>query len=104
MKNRVLSLIVAMALLAPVCATRAMAQETTATITGQVIDAAGDAVSGADITITNVSTREERKTRSGEDGYYSLPSIPPGVYDVSVKVQGFKEYVNKSVEMSVNDR
>lgn len=97
-------LILVMALLAPLCATSAMAQETTATITGQVTDAAGAAVPGADITITNVSTREERKTRSGEDGYYSLPSIPPGVYDVSVKVQGFKEYLNKSIEISVNDR
>jgi hypothetical protein len=104
MKKRILSFALATALLAVGCVPSAIAQETTATITGQVTDAAGAGVPGAEITITNVSTRDERRIRSGDDGYYSLPLIPPGIYDVSVKAQGFKEYVNKSVEMLVNDR
>lgn len=102
MKNISLALI--MMLLVSACAPIALAQETTATITGQITDSSGAAVSDADVTITSLSTREERKAKSGEDGYYSLTSIPPGIYDISVRVQGFKEYINKHVELLVNDR
>ncbi|HJQ70996.1 MAG TPA: carboxypeptidase regulatory-like domain-containing protein [Blastocatellia bacterium] len=86
------------------CSVSAVAQETTATITGQVVDSDGAAVPDADITLTNVRTREERKTKSGDDGYYSLTFIPPGLYDLSVRAQGFKEFQNKAIELFVNDR
>ena len=82
----------------------ARAQETTATTSGQVTDSAGAAVSGAEVTLRSIRTREERKTTSNDEGYYSLTFITPGIYDFSVKVQGFKEYVNKSIELLVNDR
>ncbi|MEN3334693.1 MAG: hypothetical protein V7641_4058 [Blastocatellia bacterium] len=82
----------------------AMAQETTATINGQVIDPSGAVVASADITLTNLKTREARTTKTGDDGYYSLTFIPPGIYDFSVKAQGFREFLNRSVELLVNDR
>lgn len=82
----------------------AMAQETTATITGQVTDSSGAVVPNAEITLTNVKTLEVRSVKSGEDGYYSLPFILPGVYDLSIKAQGFKEYQNKTIELFVNDK
>ncbi len=91
-------------LLLLVCVRSAMAQETTATVNGQVTDQAGAVVSGAEIVLTNVSTREEVKTKSADDGYYSLSNIPPGVYNFAFKAQGFKEYLNKNVELLVNDR
>lgn len=81
-----------------------MAQETTATINGQVADAAGAVISGADLTLTNVKTHETRTTKTGDDGYYSLTFIPPGIYDFSVKSQGFKEFLNRGIELLVNDR
>jgi len=81
-----------------------MAQETTATINGQVIDPSGAAVANADITLTNLKTKEARTTKTGDDGYYSLTFIPPGIYDFSVKTQGFKEFLNRSIELLVNDR
>lgn len=104
MKNRITTFAVAVAMLLLACATSVVAQETTATISGQITDSSGAAVAGAEIRMTSLSTRDERKTKSGDDGYYSLTFIPPGIYDVSVKVQGFKEYLNKSIELLVNDR
>jgi Carboxypeptidase regulatory-like domain/TonB-dependent Receptor Plug Domain len=86
------------------CAPGAMAQETTATITGQVTDQSGAAISGADVTLTNTRTGEARNTKTSDDGYYSLTFIPPGVYDLSVKLPGFKEAINKDLELFVNDR
>ena len=104
MKARICALALVAALLGVVCAPVALAQETTATITGQIIDSSGAAVAGAEITLTNVNTRDERRAKSGDDGYYSLTQLTPGIYDISVKVQGFKEYINKKVEFLVNDR
>jgi len=92
------------ALLLMVCNMGAMAQETTATITGQVTDTSGAVVPNAEIALTNVKTLETRSVKAGEDGYYSLPFILPGVYDLSIKAQGFKEYQNKTIELFVNDK
>ncbi|HXG95138.1 MAG TPA: TonB-dependent receptor [Blastocatellia bacterium] len=92
------------ALLVLLCSSAAMAQVTTATLTGQVTDQNGAAVSGADVTVTNVSTQEQRATKSGDDGYYTLTNINPGIYDLSVKAQGFKEFANKNIEFLVGDR
>src|ERR1700742_1446303 len=74
------------------------AQETTATINGQVVDSSGAVISAADVTVTNVKTHEMRMTKSGDDGYYTLTFLTPGVYDLSIKAQGFKEYLNRNVE------
>ncbi len=82
----------------------AFAQETTARIIGQVTDPAGAIINNAEVTLTNTGTREERKATTDDNGSYSLTLIPPGVYVLSVKVTGFKEYINQGLEVSVNDR
>jgi hypothetical protein len=104
MKPAALPLILLAAFILLLLSASARAQETTATITGQVTDGTGAAVAGAEVALTNMSTREERKTTSNEEGYYSLTFITPGIYDLSIKLEGFKEYLNKSIELLVNDR
>jgi outer membrane receptor protein involved in Fe transport len=81
-----------------------VAQETTARISGQVTDAQGAAVAGADVELTNLNTGEKTLVKAGDDGYYSITFIQPGRYDLTVKIQGFKEYANKAIEVLVNDR
>ncbi|HET6648177.1 MAG TPA: carboxypeptidase regulatory-like domain-containing protein [Pyrinomonadaceae bacterium] len=80
------------------------AQETTARITGQITDPTGASVNKAEVSLTNTSTGEERKVTSDESGNYSLAQIPPGTYVLSVKLGGFKEFINQGLEVSVNDR
>ncbi|MBA3323270.1 MAG: carboxypeptidase regulatory-like domain-containing protein, partial [Pyrinomonadaceae bacterium] len=80
------------------------AQETTARVTGQVTDAAGAVVSNAEVTLTNRATREERKVQTDEDGNYVLTQVQPGAYDLSIRGQSFKEYVNQNFDLNVNDR
>lgn len=82
----------------------AFAQEVTATITGTVTDPAGAVVPSAEVTLTNRNTREERRAKADDDGNYVLTQIQPGVYDLSVRMQGFKEVVNSGIEVNVNDR
>jgi len=80
------------------------AQETTARISGQVTDQSGAVVAGADIELTSLKTGEKFRAKADDSGYYSITFIPPGIYDMSVKMQGFKEFSNKAIELLVNDR
>ena len=80
------------------------AQDVTARIDGQVMDPAGAVVMGATVTLTNTKTGEVRTVESNDSGQYTLTLIPPGTYDLSVKAQGFKEYLSKGLELNVNDR
>ncbi|MGI8898446.1 MAG: carboxypeptidase-like regulatory domain-containing protein, partial [Pyrinomonadaceae bacterium] len=54
------------------CVVSARAQDTTARISGQITDAAGAAIPNAEITLVNTNTREERKTKTDDSGYYAL--------------------------------
>ena len=80
------------------------AQDITARIDGQVTDPAGAVVTNATITLTNTKTGEVRTIQSDDNGSYTLTQIQPGTYDLSVRAQGFKEYLSKAMEISVNDR
>jgi hypothetical protein len=104
MKNALKHIALLVTLLLSFFSLSAMAQETTATVNGQITDSAGAVISGAEITLTHLATKEVRTVKSNEEGYYSLNLIKPGLYDLSVKLQGFKEYINKGVELLVNDR
>lgn len=104
MKNALKHVALIMTLLLSFSNLSVLAQETTATVNGQITDSAGAVISKADITLTNLATKETRTIQSSDEGYYTLTLIKPGIYDLSVKLQGFKEYINKGLELLVNDR
>jgi outer membrane receptor protein involved in Fe transport len=85
-------------------ATHTFAQDITARIDGQVTDPAGASVTKATVTLTNTKTGDVRTVMSDDSGAYTLTLIQPGTYDLSVRAQGFKEYLSKGLEISVNDR
>jgi hypothetical protein len=104
MKNALKHVALLLTLLLSFFSLSALAQETTATINGQVTDPAGAVVSGAEITLTNLATKEARTVKSNDEGYYSHTFIRPGLYDLSIKLSGFKEYISRGLELLVNDR
>ncbi|MFN0166574.1 MAG: carboxypeptidase regulatory-like domain-containing protein [Bryobacteraceae bacterium] len=65
--------------------------DTYTSIRGLITDPTGAAVSGAVVTVKNAATGEERSTSSDSAGYYSLPSMAPGTYAVTVTHPGFKK-------------
>ena len=66
-----------------------MAQQTTASLVGNVTDSSGAAVAGATVSATNTNTNAIRTTQTESDGKYSIPSLAPGPYAVSVAMTGF---------------
>lgn len=85
-------------------ATTAMAQTNKATITGTVTDLTGAIIRGAKVTVTNTGTRAERVTTTSDSGTYSVPSLDPGEYTVTVEADGFKKSVQEKINLQTNDR
>ncbi|HZI19208.1 MAG TPA: carboxypeptidase regulatory-like domain-containing protein [Pyrinomonadaceae bacterium] len=92
------------ALLLCVCAPPAAAQEITGSIVGTVTDPAGAVVPNAEIVLRNRNTGEERRVQTDGEGRYVLPRLQPGLYDLTIRAQGFKEHVFRALEINVNDR
>ena len=80
-------------------ATFALAQ--TASIGGTVTDSAGAVVVGAEITVRNVGSNAIRTATSSGTGAYSVPSLPPGVYEVTAKMASFKGFHAPDVQLTV---
>jgi Carboxypeptidase regulatory-like domain len=59
------------------------------TISGTIRDPTGAVIPGAVVTIRNVETGIRQTTTSNQDGFYSLPSLPIGDYDIAVRHVGF---------------
>src|SRR5271170_328518 len=61
-----------------------------ASINGTVTDASGAVVPGADISVSNQATNATRATRTDATGTYSVSSLVPGIYDITVAKAGLK--------------
>ena len=84
------------------CASMAMAQVNTATLSGTVTDPQGLAVKGAKLTISNAGTGAERTAVSDDAGRYKVVGLPPGTYKVNVNGgANFATYQNDSVVVTV---
>ena len=80
----------------------AFAQGTTGTLRGQVLDPASAVVPNAEVTITNQETGVSVKVTTTSAGTYSLPSLIPGMYKITVDAKGFKSFVKKNVSVIAN--
>jgi hypothetical protein len=85
------------------CATM-MAQESRATITGNVTDPQGAAIPGANVVAKNPATNAEVKAASNESGLYVLPLLNAGTWTVTATAVGFKAAVDNSVELRASER
>ena len=88
-------------LVAALLATSPALAQSTATLQGTVNDAKGAVLPNATVVVRNRSTSSERTTQTDSDGNYHVAALPPGVYSVEVRVQGFKTQVADSVTLEV---
>ena len=70
-------------------------------MTGTVLDESGGAVRGASITLHQPETNRSYQTTSNDSGYYAIPNIPPGIYELTVSFKGFATSIRKDLELTV---
>src|SRR5215813_9503015 len=73
----------------------------TATLKGTVFDPNGAVVSGAIVTVTNTEKGISKTARSGADGTYQIPLLPPGSYQLQVEATGFIKELVRDLQMTL---
>ena len=95
--NRTIVVLVVLCL----CGAIAFSQSDRGTITGTVSDASGAVVPGAQISLTNVETGSHFQTVTTETGNYTMPSLPNGVYSMTIEQKGFSKYSQVNIRVQV---
>jgi carboxypeptidase family protein len=68
-----------------------------ASIQGTVLDQQGNAIAGANVTITNQDTGIVHNTVTSAEGFYRVSELAPGKYTVAVEAAGFKKSTSTDV-------
>jgi hypothetical protein len=71
-------------------------------ISGTVKDPAGRVIANAAVTLQEVNTGLIYRARTDSKGYYTLPVLPVGTYELEVKVSGFRGYQRKGIVLDTN--
>ncbi|WP_162180000.1 TonB-dependent receptor [Bryobacter aggregatus] len=78
------------------------AQVLSGSLVGNVTDSSGAAVAGAIVKITEGATGQTRELEANSSGTYTISTIPPGTYTVSIAKAGFRSHVASSVIVRLN--
>src|SRR5882672_868789 len=70
--------------------------------TGVVVDQSGSAVPNAKVTVTNQATHISQFSMSTDNGNFRISSLPGGVYTIEVEASGFKQWIQKDVQVESN--
>jgi hypothetical protein len=97
LRSALLSLVVVAA-----SAATALAQTVTGTVQGTVRDSSGAVMPGVTITARSADTGQARETVSNDSGFYSIPFLPLGGYDVTASLSGFRTLVREQVGVTLN--
>jgi hypothetical protein len=79
------------------------AQSDRASITGTVADQTGAVVAGAEVTVSNVDTHVQWKTKSNEVGLYTVVNLPIGSYKISFSKSGFKTFERDGLTLLISE-
>jgi Carboxypeptidase regulatory-like domain len=78
------------------------AQTTTGLITGVVADSTGAVLPGAQVSVVNRDTGQERIAVSDSSGLYVVPQLAPGAYTLTAKKEGFASIKQDNIQLLVN--
>ena len=81
----------------------AVCAQSTGTIAGVISDQSGAVLPGVTLEVTNIATGQLRTAVTGVDGYYAIPLLQPGAYDVKATLAGFKPLLRKHNTVTVGD-
>ena len=71
-----------------------LAQTTTATLRGKIVDENGQGIAGAEVNAVSTTTGFVHTVKSGSDGSYQMAGVTPGSYNVVVAAPGREPQTN----------
>jgi outer membrane receptor protein involved in Fe transport len=75
---------------------------TTGSISGTVLDPTSAVVSGAKVTAQNIATGQTMNDATNDTGYFTLRSVPVGVYKITITAKGFRTVQVPQIEVAVS--
>lgn len=78
-----------------------LAQYTTTSLSGTVLDPSGAPVAGAAITVEGMDNGLHQTGASGDAGNFSFPALQVGRYQISVEKPGFAKYIQTGLNLSI---
>lgn len=80
----------------------ASGQTVTGTLQGTVSDSKGAVVPGAEVTVRNAETGQERNLKTNSEGSYTTTFLPIGHYVITASGQGFRPVTQENIEVTLN--
>ncbi len=74
----------------------------TGSISGVITDKSGAVITGASVTATDTQTGVHTTQTTDAKGFYNLPTLAVGTYDVEIKQTGFKTYRQTGLVIDAN--
>ena len=72
-----------------------------AQLNGTIQDTTGRIIVGASVIARNLATNQTYPTTTNTSGYYVVPNLPPGQYELSVQASGFAKSVQTRLTLTV---
>src|ERR1700738_5407917 len=91
----------ALVLLSMLVSVPVRAQVSGATLSGTVTDLSDSGVPNVTVSIKNTATGIAREVATDTAGFYSVPNLTPGVYEVSFSAAGFSTQVQTGITLTV---
>src|ERR1700752_174260 len=76
--------------------------QSTATLSGRVVDQNGASIIGAKVSVTNEATGASRSGETDRDGNYVIAALTVGSYRMDVQATGFQTQLIESVSIEVS--
>src|SRR6266850_5316080 len=108
MKVRIICLLI---LCLPMVSTQffAYGQTHRGSIRGSLVNSSGEALSNVAIKLVQTETNETRIAKTGDQGEFTVSSLPPGPYRIEVEQTGYKKYsrlatlqVNQALRLDIS--
>src|SRR5947199_5448258 len=72
-----------------------------AQLNGTVRDTSGSVVANAGVSLRNLDTNRTYMSTSDASGYYIVPNLPPGSYELDVTYTGFEPFLQPGIQLRV---
>ena len=80
----------------------AVQAQTFGELSGTVTDSTNSMVAKARVRVLSAATNQIRTAETSDEGYYRVPFLPPGEYEVTVEQEGFKKVTRRGVLIQVD--